>query len=301
MDNGREDQFRLPVGTHVVPRVDRGGVPAGTVGTVEGGPGAGGGPYAVVFASGERAEYAASELVVQRRQVRDDLGRMRPGFAELEPYVVYEVTVGSRAYGLDREGSDEDVRGVYLPPAELHWSLAGVPEQIEDPAADRVYWEIEKFVRLALQANPNILETLWTPAVGRAAPVGERLRAERSIFLSKHAYATYGAYALSQFKKMERDLRTRGEVRFKHAMHCIRLLVAGVRLLERGEVMVDCSEYRERLLAVRDGELSWEEIGAWRRELEGRMAAAYSRTQLPERPDYARADRLLVDARRSQA
>jgi predicted nucleotidyltransferase len=176
-----------------------------------------------------------------------------------------------------------------------------VPEQIEDPAADRVYWEIEKFVRLALQANPNILETLWTPAVGRAAPVGERLRAERSIFLSKHAYATYGAYALSQFKKMERDLRTRGEVRFKHAMHCIRLLVAGVRLLERGEVMVDCSEYRERLLAVRDGELSWEEIGAWRRELEGRMAAAYSRTQLPERPDYARADRLLVDARRSQA
>jgi hypothetical protein len=30
------------------------------------------------------------------------------------------------------------------------------------------------------------------------------------------------------------------------------------------------------------------------------MAAAYARTNLPERPDYARADRLLVDARRSK-
>jgi predicted nucleotidyltransferase len=235
-----------------------------------------------------------------RRRVRDDLDGRRPGFAELEPFVVYEVTVGSRAYGLAREGSDEDLRGVYLPPAALEWSLAGVPEQIEDPAADRVYWEIEKFLRLALQSNPNILETLWSPVVNRTSGVGERLRAEREMFLSKEAYATYGAYALSQFRKLERDLRTHGRPRLKHAMHCLRLMIAGARLLERGEVMVDCSEYRERLLAVRDGRLSWDEIVAWRRELEGEMAAAYARTTLPERPDYARADRLLVDARRSQ-
>jgi predicted nucleotidyltransferase len=287
--------FTIPTGTNVVTRVDRAGIPEGTAGTVE----AGAGPYTVAFASGDRLEYRASELVVQRRQVRDELERRRPGFAELEGFVVYETLVGSRAYGLDREGSDEDVRGVFLPPADLDWSLAGVPEQIEDPEADRVYWEIEKYIRLALQANPNVLETLWTPIVTRATPVGERLRAEREIFLSRHVYATYGAYALSQFKKMERDLRTHGAVRFKHAMHCIRLLIAGVRLLATGEVMVDCSEYRDRLLAVRDGQLSWDDVVAWRRELESEMAAAYSRTILPERPDYARADRLLVDARRS--
>ena len=287
--------FTIPTGTNVVTRVDRAGIPEGTAGTVE----AGEGPYTVAFASGDRLEYRAGELVVQRRQVRDELERRRPGFARLEGYVVYETLVGSRAYGLDREGSDEDVRGVYMPPADLHWSLAGVPEQIEDPHADRVYWEIEKFIRLALQANPNVLETLWTPIVTRSTAVGDRLRAERAIFLSRHAYATYGAYALSQFKKMERDLRTHGAVRFKHAMHCIRLLIAGVRLLETGEVMVDCSAYRDRLLAVRDGQISWDDVVAWRRELESEMATAYARTNLPERPDYARADRLLVDARRS--
>lgn len=232
--------------------------------------------------------------------MKDEKARGNRSFEALEPYVVYDATVGSRAYGLDREGSDEDVRGVYLPPAELHWSLEGVPEQIEDTAADRVYWELEKFLRLALKANPNILEVLWTPFVNRAEVVGERLRAERSCFLSKQAYETYGAYAASQFRKMERDLRTHGAVRHKHAMHCIRLLIAGVTLLREGEVPVDFSEHREQLLAVRDGRLSWDEVVSWRGELERAMAEAYSRTLLPERPDYARADRLLVDARRSR-
>jgi hypothetical protein len=40
--------------------------------------------------------------------------------------------VGSRAYGLDDAASDTDRRGIYLPPAELHWSLGEVPEQLED-------------------------------------------------------------------------------------------------------------------------------------------------------------------------
>lgn len=235
----------------------------------------------------------------KRRQLREDLDRRRPGFAELERFVVYEATVGSRAYGLSREGSDLDLRGVYLPPADMEWSLAGVPEQIEDPAADRVYWELEKFLRLALQSNPNVLEVLWTPVVNRTTEIGDRLRAERDMFASRYAFRTYGAYAVSQFKKMERDLRTHGAVRFKHAMHCIRLLMAGVHLLETGEVMVDCSEHRERLLAVRDGKLTWDEVLAWRHELERALSAAYARTNLPEYPDYARADRFLIDARRS--
>jgi predicted nucleotidyltransferase len=290
----------LPVGTHVVTRVAREGVPAGAAGVVAEEPPSPEGPYRVDFAGGVSATYRHDEIAIRRRQIRDELETRRPGFAELEPFVVYEATVGSRAYGLAREASDVDVRGVYLPPADLHWSLAGVPEQIEDPEVDRVYWELEKFLRLALQSNPNILELLWSPLLGRVDEVGERLRAERRIFLSRHAYATYGAYAISQFKKMERDLRTHGEVRFKHAMHCIRLLIAGARLLDEGEVMVDCSDHRDDLLAVRDGRLAWEEIVAWRRELERELAAAYSRSSLPARPDYSRADDLLVDARRSR-
>jgi predicted nucleotidyltransferase len=61
--------------------------------------------------------------------------------------------VGSTAYGLQQEGSDVDRRVFYLPPAELQWSIAGVPEQLESPD-EEVYWEIEKFIRLALKSEP---------------------------------------------------------------------------------------------------------------------------------------------------
>jgi predicted nucleotidyltransferase len=44
----------------------------------------------------------------------------------------------------------------------MTWSLTKSPEQIEyaSEGVEEVDWEIEKFLRLALQANPNLLETL---------------------------------------------------------------------------------------------------------------------------------------------
>jgi len=65
-----------------------------------------------------------------------------------------------------------------------------------------VPWELEKFVRLALKANPNVLETLWTPLVLLADEAAKELRAMRQAFLSKHLYKTYSGYVLSQFRRM---------------------------------------------------------------------------------------------------
>ena len=79
--------------------------------------------------------------------------------------VIYRCVIGSRAYGLEDAESDTDRRGIYLPPAELHWSLYGVPEQLENEATQEAYWEIQKFLVLALKANPNVLECLYTPLV----------------------------------------------------------------------------------------------------------------------------------------
>src|SRR5207253_2613365 len=45
--------------------------------------------------------------------------------------VIYRCVIGSQAYGLAGEGSDIDRRGIYLPPADLHWSLYGVPGEVE--------------------------------------------------------------------------------------------------------------------------------------------------------------------------
>jgi len=218
---------------------------------------------------------------------------------DLREFVIYRCIVGSQAFGLAEPGSDTDRRGIYLPPAELHWSLQGVPEQVEDQEAQECYWELQKFLALALKANPNVLECLYTPLVELATPLAEELRAMRSAFVSKLVYQTYNGYVLSQFKKMGQDLRVRGAIRWKHAMHLIRLLLSGIELLRSGTLPVDVGEHRERLLAIRRGEMPWERVEEWRLALHRELDAAYAATTLPDQPDYKAANEFLIRARRS--
>jgi predicted nucleotidyltransferase len=218
---------------------------------------------------------------------------------DLYRHVIYRCVVGSRAYGLDGPESDTDRRGVYLPPAERHWSLYGVPEQLENPATEEVYWEFQKFLTFALKANPNVVECLYTPLVEHATPLAEELRAMRGQFLSKLVYQTYNGYVTSQFKKLQADLRNKGAVKWKHVMHLLRLLLAGITALREGVVPVHVGPYRDRLLSVKRGEVPFEEIERWRIELHKQFDAAFETTALPDRPDYAAANALLLRARRS--
>ena len=119
--------------------------------------------------------------------------------SELVERVILRRVAGSRAYGLERKGSDTDRRGAYLPPADLHWSLAGAPPQLQNEATQEVYWELQKFITLALRANPNVLECLYTPLVETATPLGEEPLALRGYFLSKLVHQTYTHYVATQF------------------------------------------------------------------------------------------------------
>jgi predicted nucleotidyltransferase len=254
----------------------------------------------VRFADGGEAALRRSELSIRKDYQRDGLRPDSPlDEHELEPYIIYRCVVGSRAYGLDDDASDTDRRGIYLPPADLHWSLYGVPEQIEDDITRDTYWELQKFLVLALKANPNVLECLYTPLVEHAAPIAQELLALREAFLSRLIYQTFNGYVLSQFKKLEQDLRTKGAVKQKHAMHLIRLLLSGTAALREGIIPVRVDEHRDQLLAIKRGELPWEDVNLWRLELHKAFDAAFASTRLPERPDYERVNAFLLRARRS--
>ncbi len=220
---------------------------------------------------------------------------------DLEQFIIYRCVVGSRAYGLDHDDSDTDRRGVYLASADLQWSLFGAPEQFEDNATQSCYWELQKFLIMALKANPNILECLYTPLVEKTTELGAELLALREQFLSQMIFQTFNGYAMSQFKKIEQDLRNHGEVRWKHAMHLLRLLLTGAATLRTGNVPVRVEAHRDRLLAVKRGETSWAEVAAWRKELHRDFERALAETKLPERPDYEAANQLLLKARRGAA
>lgn len=215
------------------------------------------------------------------------------------PYVVYRCVMGSRAYGLDDDQSDTDRRGIYLPPADLHWSLYGVPEQLENDATQEVYWEFQKFILLALKANPNVLECLYTPLIEYANPIARQLLSCRSIFLSKLVYQTYNGYVLSQWKKLQSDLRQQGKVKPKHLMHLIRLLLAGIGTMRDGVVPVRVEQHRDRLRAIKAGDFSFDEVETWRLRLHVEFETAYEQTRLPDRPDYAAANAVLIEGRRS--
>nr|WP_228056674.1 nucleotidyltransferase domain-containing protein [Microcoleus sp. LEGE 07076] len=212
--------------------------------------------------------------------------------------VIYRCIVGSRAYGLDNEQSDTDRRGIYQPPAILHWSLYGIPEQLENKENQECYWELQKFLILALKANPNVLECLYTPLVETVSPVAAELLEIREIFLSQLIYQTYNSYVLSQFKKMEQDLRNTGEVRSKHAMHLIRLLLSGITVLKEGFVPVRVQDFRSQLLSIRNQEISWDEVNRWRLSLHAEFDRAFAETSLPERPNYEKANQFLIKSRR---
>ena len=297
----------IPTGTQVVSRVEvldaAGAVvcPVGAAGVVVRAPDDATHSYRVRLPDGREVSLRRQELSIRKHVQREDLAEVGAvlGDYDLYEYVVYRCVLGSRAYGLAHEQSDSDRRGIYLPPAELHWSLFGVPEQLENRETDEVYWELRKFVVLALKANPNILECLYTPLVELTTPVADELLAMRASFLSKLVYQTYNGYVLSQFKRLEQDLRTVGTIKWKHAMHLIRLLIAGITALEQQHVPVEVGEHRERLLSIKRGELAWSEVNEWRLALHKAFDRALETTRLPDRPDYERANAFLVWARRS--
>ena len=292
MSESKQVHLVIPAGTKVLTRND------GRAGIVVHAPSAQEHGYKVRFADGAEECYRRNDLTIFKHTDAGIPGR--PGTSDLQRFVIFRCIVGSTAYGLQHEGSDVDRRGFYLPSAELHWGLAGVPEQLETDR-EECYWEIEKFMRLGLKANPNILECLYSPMVETCTPLAGELIEMRHIFLSRRVHQTYNSYVLSQFKKLEQDQRNEHGVRWKHVMHLIRLLLSGIGVLTDGFVSLRVDEHHERLLAIRRGEVAWGEVEEWRLILHGELDRVLKTTRLPSQPDYARANKFLLHARRHAA
>ncbi|XZN90737.1 MAG: DNA polymerase beta superfamily protein [Microcoleus sp.] len=297
----------IPAGTQIVTKIEVKN-PAtnqswkpGAVGVIVQSPTDNSHAYLVKLPDGTEISLRRHELSIRKQFQSEGLQSKADFLAEYNLYdsVIYRCIVGSKAYGLDNAQSDTDRRGIYQPPANLHWSLYGIPEQLENKQNDECYWELQKFLIVALKGNPNVLECLYTPLVETLSPVAAELLEIREIFLSKLVYQTYNGYVLSQFKKMEQDLRNTGEVRSKHAMHLIRLLLSGITVLKEGFVPVRVDDYRSQLLSIRNQEVPWDEVNRWRLDLHREFDRAFGSTRLPERPNYEKANQFLIKARRS--
>jgi hypothetical protein len=293
---------QLPVGTQVVIRVAAPDHQGGTAQRGATGRIAGvtpDGRYTVRLGDGRETVARRDQLSLRTAYQDEAIGLDQPdGDRLVREHTIYAAVVGSRAFGLDTDASDTDTRGVYVAPTESFWSLAKPPAHVDGPEPEWFSWEVERFCELALKANPNLLEVLHSPLVVRQTPLGEELLDLREAFLSQLAYQTYSGYVLSQFKKLEADFRRDGVPKWKHVMHLIRLLLAARSLLLEAKLVVDVGPNRDRLLAVKRGELSWEEVEQWRLGLHEELDNALQRTVLPATPDVARVDSWLRSVRK---
>jgi hypothetical protein len=149
---------------------------------------------------------------------REELLPRRPGqvrFAEqraaswdaLRPCVVLEATVGSRAWGLADEGSDTDLRGVFVLPFSWTVGLLGQPQTLTSADGSTTYWEHRKAIEQAIRADPNTLELLFVQTAQATDPIGEWLLEARDAFASADLFGSFGRYAVSQLGKLARSAR----------------------------------------------------------------------------------------------
>jgi hypothetical protein len=103
-------------------------------------------PYRILFADGHESALHHDQRIALRqfhstpaREVTAHVDRSSD--SDTQGSVVNgEIMTG----GLDDSASDTDRRGVYLPTANDHWSLYGVPEQLECEETQEAYWELQK-------------------------------------------------------------------------------------------------------------------------------------------------------------
>jgi hypothetical protein len=197
----------LPVGTEIVTRVDRavgeGLRPQGTFGRVAG---IDGERVEVVFLDGARGTYLRAEVVPRKLGVQRYAVRRAAAWDQLAPCVVLDTLVGSRAWGVAHEGSDEDRRGVFVLPFAWTTGLVDPPLDLVSVDGSENHWEVGKAIRQGLRADPNTLEMLFaTPEV--RDPLGAELLGVRDAFLSQQIYGSFGRYALSQLDRLEHNQR----------------------------------------------------------------------------------------------
>ena len=123
----------------------------------------------------------------------------------LEKNTIFLTKYGSQAYGTATPESDLDIRGICIPPKSV---LLGILDNFEQAQFsepyDVVIFDLRKFIKLALDFNPNAVEILFVDTSDYIFfdKRMEKLMEHRDKFISKKARWTLSGYAISQLKRI---------------------------------------------------------------------------------------------------
>ena len=111
---------------------------------------------------------------------------------------------GSHAYGMEKETSDLDVRGIALNSKEEILLGKDFEEVVNEPTDTTIY-SFNKMLKLLTSNNPNTIEILGCNKNHYLylSTIGQELLDNRKMFLSKICIHTFAGYASTQLRRME--------------------------------------------------------------------------------------------------
>lgn len=140
---------------------------------------------------------------VKERMLLDYKSRTDPSW--LAERTFFLTIHGSQAYGLARSESDFDIGGICIPPKKYFHGFLHNFEQAQSTNPDGAIYGIKKFMKLASDANPNVMELLWiNPEFWIITHSFHKLLVEnRELFLSTKVKHTYSGYATAQLNRIK--------------------------------------------------------------------------------------------------
>lgn len=212
---------------------------------------------------------------------------------------------GSRAYGLDDESSDIDIRGFFTPSAR-DIAAQNVKEQFDIKNPDVVLYSLKKFVSLLGQCNPNMIECLGLDddMVLIDSDAFRQLREHQDKILSRHVIKSFGGYATGMMKRIENGSFSDVRHHAKACSHYIRLMNMGTEILSGEGVRTRRTEDRKILMEAKRGEYTvvtengkleaTDEFYNMSNELEAKFKEATLKTSLPAEADTRWLEDLVV-------
>lgn len=225
---------------------------------------------------------------------------------------IVRMPAGSRLYGTFRPDSDFDYRGVMLESLDSLFTAQLPFEQYEynsdKDKTDVVIYGFRKFMRLALQNNPNILELLFCPPELRLVDTFDwrEVYGIRHLFLSQQVRKRYGGYAhgqvrlIEQHQRGEKNMTTHASFieRYgydtKAAAHLSRLINQACVILQDGDFNpVLNNDAQAEFMFILGGGMTYADFGKY--AAQGLKDIDEMKSDLPEMADGVRVNKTMME------
>jgi predicted nucleotidyltransferase len=133
------------------------------------------------------------------------LGELNNDVSWLKDRTIFLTRTGSHCYGTNIIGSDEDFKGIAVPPKEYFLGYKKRFEQLERKDPDLTVFNIHKIIKLAAEGNPNCLELLFVDSsdIIHIDKHGEKILSIRDEFISKACKERFLGFARAQAHRIK--------------------------------------------------------------------------------------------------